>query len=488
MKGRRALGIGLWAGMETKNPKPKAKCLKPKANLEAKMICVSLAIMALVTVAFASAAEVPPNLLANGNFEAAGDGGLPAGWSVSRPLWDHAACTIQRAAGGLRVGSSQEPFSVGGITQPVSGIRGGQAYRIQVQAELAGIAAPLRSVMVRLHWTRAGQPLSPHGWLLHGPVMSGPAAAFDDILLAPAEADGASVHLEVKWPQGGSVLWQRASLVPSPAPVTRKVRLGAVFLKPQNSTPEKNLEQWCEQIDAAGKVHLDAVCLGEAILQVGTSKDVNVLAEPLPGPTTERLSAAARRNKLWVVAGLTEREDKRVYNTAILLDREGRLAGKYRKTHLPREEWLKGITPGLEYPVFQTDFGPVAIQICYDWFFPEVAEAFALAGAKVLFAPTWGTTFKDEDGRAEGETVFRVRARDNGLALVACVYDGSSLVIDPLGRVLASKKEQPGLAWAEVDLTNREPLFWVGRWREVGPRDRMPETYGSLVTPQNGER
>ncbi|MCY3022846.1 MAG: carbon-nitrogen hydrolase family protein [Planctomycetota bacterium] len=447
------------------------------------MSTISLAVMAAVAVAFAAAAEVPGNLLANGDFTAAGAGDLPAGWAAWRPLWDHAACTVRKADGGLRVESAQEPFGVGGAVQAVAGIRGGQAYRVQAAAELKAITAPLRSVMVRLQWTRAGKPLTPHGWIVRGPVMTGSAAAFDDVLIAPAEADGATVQLEVKWPQGGSVLWRNARLVPCPAPAPRKVKLGAVYLKPQNSTPEKNLDLWCEQIDAAGKLHLDAVCLGEDILAVGTGRNLRDLAEPIPGPTSERLAAVARRNQLWVVAGLSEREGPRAYNTAILLDREGRLAGKYRKTHLPREEWMKGITPGAEYPVFQTDFGPVAIQICYDWFFPEVAEAFALGGARVLFAPTWGTTFPDQDGRAEGETVFRVRARDNGLALVACVYDGSSLVIDPLGRVLASKKEQPGLAWAEVDLASREPLFWVGHWSEVGPRDRMPETYGPLVAP-----
>jgi predicted amidohydrolase len=447
------------------------------------MSLISLVVMAIATVACAMAADVPGNLLANGDFTAAGASDLPAGWTAWRPLWDHAACVVRKADGGLRVEPGQEPFGVGGAVQAVAGIRGGQAYRVQAEAELKAIAAPLRSVMVRLQWTRAGQALTPHGWMVHGPVMNGPVAAFDDVLVAPAQADGVSVQLEVKWPQSGSVLWRRASMVPSPAPSPHKVRLGAVYLKPKESTPEKNLDLWCEQIDAAGKLRLDALCLGEAILEPGTHKNMRDLAEPIPGPSTERLAAAARRNKLWVVAGLSERDGQRVYNTAVLLDREGRLAGKYRKTHLPRDEWNKGVTPGAEYPVFQTDFGTVAIQICYDWFFPEVAEAFALGGAKVLFAPTWGTTFPDQDGRAEGETVFRVRARDNGLVLVACVYDGPSLVIDQMGRVLASKKEQPGLAWAEVDLASREPLFWVGKWSEVGPRDRMPETYGPLTAP-----
>jgi predicted amidohydrolase len=429
------------------------------------------------------AAEVPANLLKNADFSAKGDGDLPAGWTAWRPLLDHATCPVRKVGDGLRVEPGKEPYGVGGAEQNVNGIHGGQAYRVHVEAELKAIASPFRSVMVRLNWTRGGQPLTPHGWMARGPVMADAAATFEDVFVAPAEADGASVRLEVKWPREGTVLWRKASLVPCEAPPARKVRLGAIYLKPQNSTPEKNLDLWCEQIDAAGKLKLDAVCLGEEICSVGTSKGPRELAEPVPGPITERLGAAAKKNHLYVVATLSERDGERVYNTAVLMDREGRLAGKYRKTHLPREEWMKGITPGTEYPVFQTDFGPVAIQICYDWFFPEVAETFALKGARVLFAPTWGTTFKDLDGRAEGETVFRVRSRDNGLVLVACVYDGSSLVIDPLGRVLASQTKDPGIAWAEMDLDRHEPLFWVGSWPEVGPRDRMPETYGPLMAP-----
>jgi len=227
---------------------------------------------------------------------------------------------------------------------------------------------------------------------------------------------------------------------------------------------------------------LDAVCLCEAILQAGTTKTGTDVAKPIPGPDTQRLGEAARKNGLWVVAGLAERDGEALYNTAVLIGRDGRLAGKYRKVHLPREEWKKGVAPGGDYPVFETDFGKVAIMICYDWFFPEAAAIFALRGAEVLFAPTWGNTLPDEGGKADGETVFRVRARDNGLYLVPSVYDGSSMVVDPLGRILAtSKGANEGVYWADVDLGRREPLRWVGHWRSIGPRHRMPGTYGLLT-------
>jgi predicted amidohydrolase len=264
------------------------------------------------------------------------------------------------------------------------------------------------------------------------------------------------------------------------------VKVGTVYLRPRNSTVEKNMVLWCEQIDAAGKLGLDIVCLGEAILVVGTGKSHADVAEPIPGPQTQRLAEAARRNRIWVVAGLVERDGEAMYNTAVLLDRDGKLAGKYRKVHLPREEWIKGITPGDAYPVFQTDFGTIAIQICYDWFFPEAAELFALKGAEIIFAPTWGNTKPDAEGRAEGETVFRVRARDNGVYMVPSVYDGNSMVIDPLGRILTSSDGREGVFWAEVDLNAREPLEWVGHWRSIGPRHRMPDTYGPLTEEPQG--
>jgi len=433
-------------------------------------------------VAAAEAAAPDAELVRNPDFQAAGHGGLPAEWKPLVPAWAKASCSAQRAdGGGLRVEAPGRPFAVGGLTQELRGVKGGQAYAVEATCQLRQIPSPLRSLLVRLMWTAKGSPVHPAGLYVRGPVVEGAEGTFRDVFVAPKEADGAVLSLELKWPQGGSVLWRRASVQPTDPPAPRKVKIGTVYLRPKNSTPEANLKAWCEQVDAAGKLGLDAVCLCEAITMVGTPRNAAEVAEPIPGPSTKALGDAARRNRTWVVAGLMEEEGDLLYNTAVLLDRQGRLAGKYRKVHLPREEWLKGVAPGGEYPVFKTDFGTVAIQVCYDWFFPEAAAAFALRGAEILFAPTWGTTFPDADGRVEGENVFRVRARDNGIYLVPSVYDGSSMVIDPMGRILVSNKGQSGVFSCEVDLSLREPLWWVGHWRSIGPRDRMPGTYGPLT-------
>jgi predicted amidohydrolase len=420
-------------------------------------------------------------LVSNPTFEAGQTATVPTGWSVWGPEWEKAACRLRASAGGGFVVDSADPYAVGGVVQDIKCIEGGRAYAVKSVCLLRDFPTPYHSLLVRLSWMRGGKLLHPAGMLVRGPVIENGIAKFDDVLVAPEDADSARLSLSVKWPRGGLVLWKSVSMQPAPAPEPRKVKVGTVYLRPRNSTPEKNLKLWCEQIDAAGKLGLDIVCLGEAILAVGTSATLKERAQPIPGPISEVLAEAAKQNKIWIVAGLTELDGEIVYNTAVLLNRDGELIGKYRKVHLPREEWTKGVRPGLEYPVFETDFGKVAIQICYDWFFPEAAEIFALNGAEIIFAPTWGNTLPDEGGRVDGESTFRVRARDNSVYMVPSVYDGNSMVIDLMGRILASNEGKEGVFWAEIDLNKRETLRWVGHWRSIGPRHRMPHTYNALT-------
>ncbi len=440
----------------------------------------SLVLVAVVALWPAAGQAQSDELVVNSTFKTASGQEMPDGWSIWKPQWGQAACQMRGADGGLLIKCERDPFGVGGVTQEVKEVRGGQAYAVRAVCETRNITSPFRSAIVRLGWLKGGKPLDPSGMLVRGPRGDGNKAVFSDVLVAPEGADGAKLSLEVKWPGHGEVLWKQVSLRPTADPGPRKVKIGTVYLRPRNGTPQKNLELWCGQIDAAGKLGLDIVCLGETITRVGTSASLDDVAEPIPGPATKRLGEAAKKNHIWVVAGLTERVDSIIYNTAVLFNRQGEIAGTYRKVHLPREEWKEGVRPGDQSPVFDTDFGRIAMQICYDWFFPEMAEILALKGAEIIFAPTWGNTLPDRDGMVDGESTFRVRARDNGVYMVPSVYDGPSLIVDPMGRILASNKGKEGVFWAEVDLNKRECLEWVGYWRSIGPRDRMPETYNPL--------
>lgn len=420
-------------------------------------------------------------LVSNPDFASPGEDGSPDHWSIWIPGRMEASCTVQVVSEGLLVESPGKPYAVGGVFQEIKGIQDRQAYAVEAVCQLRDIRSPYRSVLVRLSWTRGGRLVHPAGRLVCGPIMDGDITRFEEILVAPEGVDGAQVSLEVRWPGEGSVIWKKVSLQPASAPPPRKVKVGTVYLRPSGSTREGNLKLFCEQIDAAGQLGLDIVCLGEAITRIGTGSSIEDSAKPIPGPATELLGDAARRNHIWVVAGLMERDGKNVYCSSVLLNREGELAGKFRKVHLPREEWKRGVAPGNDYPVFETDFGTIAMQICYPFLFPEVEGILALKGAEIIFAPTWGTTYPDRDGRVEGETIFRVRARDNGVYMVPAIYDGNSLIIDPMGRILASSHGKTGVFWAEIDLNAREQLPWVGNWRSVGKRHRMPHTYAPLL-------
>ncbi len=164
----------------------------------------------------------------------------------------------------------------------------------------------------------------------------------------------------------------------------------------------------------------------------------------------------ARRRHAYIIAGLYEREAPAVYNTAVLIDRDGRLAGKYRKVYIPREEIEAGLTPGNSFPVFRTDFGRIGMMICWDSQYADPARALALKGAEVILVPIW-------DGNA---TLIKARAIENQVFLVTSTYGDSSLVLDPNGETQAIATENGTVAVATIDLNRRYDDPWLGNMHE----------------------
>jgi N-carbamoylputrescine amidase len=185
------------------------------------------------------------------------------------------------------------------------------------------------------------------------------------------------------------------------------------------------------------------------------------LAEPVPGPTTERFARLARELEVALIGSVFERRAAGVYhNTALVVDADGALLGIYRKMHIPDDPGYYEkyyFTPGdLGFPCFDTRFARVAPLVCWDQWYPEAARLAALAGAQVLFYPTaigWHPAEKSRGGAAEHDawrTIQRSHAIANGL-YVATVnrvgyegppetgleFWGGSFVADPFGQVLA---------------------------------------------------
>lgn len=272
----------------------------------------------------------------------------------------------------------------------------------------------------------------------------------------PTGAVSAKINLIYRWDRDGQVYFGGTAmdLVEGFAP--RLVKVGAIHHRPYNtSSPEENLRQFAKYIKEAGALGADIVCLPEGITLVGNGKTYLEVSEPVPGPTTEFLSTLAKEHEMYIVAGLLEKDGPVLYNTAVLLGRKGELVGKYRKVSLPREEIEGGVTPGNDFPVFDTDFGKIGMMICWDVFFPEPARMLALNGAEIILMPIWGGDI----------TLSRARAIENQVYLVSSTYDMKTGVFDKTGKLIIEGTEENPVVVTEINLNQREMWEWLGEFR-----------------------
>lgn len=276
----------------------------------------------------------------------------------------------------------------------------------------------------------------------------------------------------------------------------RRIRVSTVSIvapsamgRPRRVSRADNLALAARYLRRAGERGSDLVLLPEAFATKGlretftsTVASYRQVCEPIPGGEACELAvAAARRHRMYVVAPILERDGDVLHNAAAIFDRRGELAGKYRKIHLPPGETAVFV-PGAAAPVFELDFGRVAVAICYDLNYPELARMYALDGAELLCWPTmWG------DPADYQLTYMRGQAQANMLYLAGANYcmpgrkkghPGQSAVIDPDGRVLANTGNRPGVATALVDLEH--PRL---RKRAELLAGRRPALYAPLVAP-----
>ena len=265
--------------------------------------------------------------------------------------------------------------------------------------------------------------------------------------------------------------------------------------------PAENLARAIAGIEEAARRGAKVVCLQELFRSRYFCQAEEVerfdLAEPIPGPTTESLAKLASTSGVAIVASLFERRAGGLYhNTAVALDADGRLAGRYRKMHIPDDPLYHEkfyFTPGdLGFASVALRAAPIGMLVCWDQWFPEAARLTALAGAQVLFYPTAiGWQFDvggDEDAAQHDawETMQRAHAIANGV-FVAVVnrvgreggirFWGQSFVADPFGRVLARAS-----ADAEEVLVVECDLAEIERTRRHWPflRDRRIDAYADL--------
>jgi N-carbamoylputrescine amidase len=291
-----------------------------------------------------------------------------------------------------------------------------------------------------------------------------------------------------------------------------KFRVGLIQMR-CSPDPEQNLDHAIEMVEEAAGKGAQVICLPELFqTQYFCQREDHALfdlAERIPSPTTKRLSEAAQKKKIALVASLFEKRAPGVYhNTAAIFDSDGTLKGLYRKMHIPDDPLYYEkfyFTPGdLGYQAFDTREGKIGTLVCWDQWYPEGARLTALKGANIIFYPTaigWHPAEKDEWGDAQYDawrTIQRAHSIANGVFVgvvnrvghetgnvrgnqvkgAGLDFWGGSFISDPFGRVIAQgSHDKEEILLGEVDLRLMEEIR--RNWPFL--RDRRIDSYGQIT-------
>jgi predicted amidohydrolase len=180
-------------------------------------------------------------------------------------------------------------------------------------------------------------------------------------------------------------------------------------------------------IDRAAPDKPDLIVLPETFTALGCGNEAwFASAEPVPGPTSTRLAEKAREHRCHIVCPIVRRDGERTYNSAVLLDRNGEVAGIYNKIHPTISEINVGITPGTDATVVRTDFGRVGFAICFDLNFRDVIEGLAANSAELVVFPSM----------YRGGLQTQIWAHDFGVWFASSTPGEGSVIVDPLGTVV----------------------------------------------------
>jgi N-carbamoylputrescine amidase len=268
-----------------------------------------------------------------------------------------------------------------------------------------------------------------------------------------------------------------------------------------SADPARNLRTALDKIASAAKKGAKLVCLPELFrsLYFCQKQDYKCfqLAEPIPGPTTQALSSAAKKHKITLVSSLFEKRTGGLYhNTAVVFGPNGKILGTYRKMHIPDDPGFNEkfyFTPGdTGFQPIDTPAGRLGVLVCWDQWYPEAARLMALRGAQILIYPTaigWARGEKKEvcqDQRSAWQTIQRSHAIANGLFVLSINrtgrennldFWGTSFISNPIGHVVSeASTDRPEILHATLNLS--ETTTTRQHWPFL--RDRRIDAYAGL--------
>jgi predicted amidohydrolase len=255
-----------------------------------------------------------------------------------------------------------------------------------------------------------------------------------------------------------------------------RVRVGLFTAMPVKWDLEANWRVFEETVARHATEKPDVIVTPECFLDgyAASAKDwtlekfAQIAQDEATSPYIGKVRAMAEKYRASILFGFTEKKDGKYYNTALLIDKNGKTTGRYYKTHLQAHDLR--FAPGVDLPVFDTAWGKTGVLICADRRWPETARVLRLRGSKLTLIPSYGMWHEDN------EWWMRTRAYENE-NFVAFAHPNVAFVADPKGKILAKLQSNvPGMLVVDVDLAQ------VTEDRHI--RDRQPALYKDLALPQ----
>lgn len=413
------------------------------------------------------------NLIANGDFSKGELGGLPEGWSlvsanpVLKPSFKLAADSNGKRE--LMAEGNGRRECYGYVRHPVQ-LSSGKSYRLRVRFRFTGLEDVNRHLVHMVYARGFNDGVFRYSkqddWVVGEGRFQGPNNA--------ASLAGGEVRLYFRYSPNGKVWWDQVSLQECEPEPPRLVKIATAW----GQGDRKHWEEW---IDAAGKKGADIALLPE--LFDGNHDPMK--AEPIDGPTWEFMASKARQWKMYVSGTFYLKRSDIVYNSAPLFNRQGKLVGIYDKNMVYEPELDTGATPGIGFPVFDTDFGKVGIETCYDSWFPETTQLLADKGAELILLPS----------AAYYTELMHARAADNGVVIATSSLGSPVGVWDSGGNMAGEMAPDPtrsapttiqsmeknqalGLLLVTVDLSKKpSPHYWGGPMRSSPGGRRVRKTW-----------
>ena len=210
---------------------------------------------------------------------------------------------------------------------------------------------------------------------------------------------------------------------------------------------EGNRKRVLELLDQALKIKPDLVALPETFTTSGMQEGAEKHAESLDGPTLDTFSKKAREHRCYVVCPIWTKRENKLWNSAVLLDRKGEIAGIYDKvfpvtTSPDYTLYENGVQPGQKAPVLETDFGKIGLQICFDINFPETWQSLADQGARLV---CWLSAYP-------GGFPLRAHAWTHKYYVATSVQVGPSKIINPCGDIISETEGLIEMTWQDINL------------------------------------